>query len=189
MFHFRGEWVDGLAGSATGRQLRSEQSFSLTRGSSLDGSGFVNLQAVGRSYVAPDSDGFSGEKQDVKLLSAVWAKKMDMGALTAQLAWKGSASKWENSDGTEVKAATRIFLAQMGVERPLSESASIELFGRGMTDGNGGNRGGYALEWLLDITEDLAWSVGYSTLGVDDPDLQPVVVWPEGAYFRVRAKF
>ena len=48
---------------------------------------------------------------------------------------------------------------------------------------------GYAVELVYALSENVGISMGYSTLGLDDPDLRLVAPWPEGVYYRVRVKF
>ena len=47
---------------------------------------------------------------------------------------------------------------------------------------------GYAAELVYSLTDDIALSIGTSTLGVKDPDLYLVAPWREGLYYRLRIK-
>lgn len=48
---------------------------------------------------------------------------------------------------------------------------------------------GSAVELVYRLTDDIGLSVGTSTLRQDDPYLRLVAPWPEGVYYRIRAKF
>src|SRR5690606_39514223 len=64
-----------------------------------------------------------------------------------------------------------VFLAQAGAQVPLAGRLSAELFARALWDHTGAIVDGYAAELVYSLTDDIALSIGTSTLGVKDPDL------------------
>src|SRR5690606_6379019 len=97
----------------------------------------------------------------------------------AKLGLVTSGRSWTTEDGDELSFSTRTYLLQGSVQVPVSERIHLEVFGRQLSDSLGGQRRGAAVELSLGVTEDVAFVIGYGSLGVDDPDLQDVAPWSD----------
>ena len=97
-----------------------------------------------------------------------------------------AARKLEHIDGLSPSTTS---LAQVGAEVALAYRLSIEGYRPALYDDTGAWVLGYAVELVYALSENVGISMGYSTLGLDDPDLRLVAPWPEGVYYRVRVKF
>lgn len=146
-------------------------------------------QYVSRTYTQRGQNGFEDSQSDVDMLAIDWAYSLtDRVSLSSKAGWKREQAGWSLAGGGEERYTTDIWVAQLGVELPLSGRFTLESFARALWDSNGAMRSGVAVELVYALTESIGISVGTSTLGVDDPDLRTVAPWPEGLYYRLRLK-
>lgn len=146
-------------------------------------------QYLSRTYLLENPSGVGRTASRVTVGAIDAAYRFDSGTvLSARYGWKQELSAWKSALDALGVVRSDVAVAQLAVSWPLTERFAMELFGRALWDSIDGRTMGGAAELTYYIT-DIGLSVGYSTFGVDDPDLSSVAPWPEGVYYRLRVKF
>ncbi len=137
---------------------------------------------------------FEGNPHDyhteVSAVSVDWLYRLSNGiAISSQFAAKLVSEQEKAHNAVVSLNRSSIYLGQAGFEAKLYQDYQFEVFWRRMWDNDGQQHAGWAVELTRDLTEYVGLGLGYSTLSVDDPDLQGLIDWPRGLYLRFRAKF
>ena len=146
----------------------------------------ILAQYLGRNYLLSVVEGFSAAQKLVHAASVEWGYIVNENlTITAQGAARFSSQKAEG----ERSSTSSIYLGQLGAEYRLHPDYTFGAFARLLRDNLGVQRGGIAVELGRMLNDDLMFSIGYSTLSLDDPDLSTLVDWPNALYLRLRMKF
>ena len=183
-----GMWLTGPAGPSAGAaRLVEEWSVAADHRDAARSRLAVLAQAISRTYEArAEADG-AGNRRHVLVAGIDGAYRLDAGfGISVKLAGKRESAGGQGGAGAAAHSA--VFLAQAGAQVPLAGRLSAELFARALWDHTGAIVDGYAAELVYSLTDDIALSIGTSTLGVKDPDLYLVAPWREGLYYRLRIK-
>jgi hypothetical protein len=140
-------------------------------------------------YANKPQSGATPPYTQVSVLAADLSHRLSANSiLTATFAEKQTMEKAPNNSGA-TDCAADVRLTHVGLSLPVGGRYNLELFGRQVWDSLGQSVSGTAAEFMVPVAENLGVSLGVSTLGLDDPDLRSVVVWPKGVYTRLRAVF
>lgn len=186
-YQLNGWWLTGDDAAIDARRtLRNEWTAAVGLDDLEQSRHTVTAQAIRRSYILPETAGLPRMDSLVYVASLDGAYHVEHHlGITAKLAWKQEENTWRIAGGADSQATT-VRLAQLGLEIPVAERFTMELFGRRLWDSTGADVSGYALEWVYRLTDGIGFAVGVSTLGLNDPDLSAVAPWPDGFYARLR---
>lgn len=143
-------------------------------------------QYLSRTYLLKEVAEFAAAKKTVNAAALKWGYvvKDDL-TLSAQ----GAVKQVRESYDDDAISKTAMYLAQAGAEYRFSEVLAAQLFIRMLGDSLSTTSMGLGVEVSRNVTQGMWAVLGYSSLGISDPDLNTLVDWPRSLYFRLRYQF
>lgn len=180
-------WVRGGSPAADGRSLLQEFVASVLYRDPVTHRVFVVGELVQRTYTYGPVGGF-GSKTTRETLAVAEAglRLTPHWTLAAKAGLKQNVTVPGIPGAGEMRFHVR--LQQLSVEYAW-DGYTVYAFVRSVRDAAGHARDGFAVEVVRFLGGDVGVGVGYSSLRLDDPDLQRLMDWPEGSYLRLVWKF
>lgn len=149
----------------------------------------VLAQVVGRVYGRLNPMGVEDTRR-VTVLGVDWAHRFANDVrLTSKIGMRQLSKESTPGGGQKQSFWTQAVLYQLSAHLPLGDRWAVELFGRHIVGLPDVAVSGGAVEVLYEVLDNVEIGLGFSNVGMSDPDLWRIAPWTEGLYVRIRSRF